>query len=202
MSRNKILAILFLSLTCLFFFGYYLMLEIDCSWTYFRSTSWTNLLFFLLDAVMYLILLTCNIRNDDYAYVGIALFVSMETFGFLQKLLYGQMASLSALASGSPIAYLLQSLYVSFWAMEAGVGIALYIFITRYRRGSPNFLLVRIFAILFAAFLTLTTVVSSVSIFWSAPFSWKLLLSFAALPLSEACAGVGIVFTLERLKRS
>lgn len=83
MSKNKILAVTFLSLACLFFFGYYLYAEIQTSFTFFRSSDWITILYFVLDAIMYLILLLANIRNDDFAYTGIALFVSMETFSYL-----------------------------------------------------------------------------------------------------------------------
>lgn len=201
MSKNKILAVSFLTFACLCFFSFYLLLESEYSWAYFRSTSWTNLLVFLLDAVVYLILLTCNIRNDDFAYTGIALFVSMETFGFIQRLYYGQMLAISQMSSGSIAAGIFYSLYISFLAMEAGVGVALYVFVMRYRRGLCSFKLVRIFSILFAAVLTLATFVSSISYWTLIASSWRLLISYIALPLAESSASVGIIFTLERLRR-
>ena len=201
MSKNKILAVSFLALACFFFFGHYLLLEINCSWAYFRTTSWLNILFFALDAIMYLILLSCNIRNDDFAYTGIALFVSMKAFEYIKTFFYNQASFLSSLASGSILSWLLSSLYMSFLAGEAGIGIALYVCLVRYQRGSPNFVLVRVFGIVFASLLALTAAMYSVIYFQSASFSWGLLLSYVALPLAEACAGVGIVFTLERLKR-
>ncbi len=201
MSKNKIFAVSFLALACLFFFGHYLFLEINCSWTYFRTSSWLNILFFAIDAIMYLILLTCNIRNDDFAYTGIALFVSMKAFEYIKTFFYNQMGFLNSLSSGSIWNWLLSSLYMSFLAGEAGVGIALYVFVVRYQRGSPNFTLVRVFGIIFAALLALTAITYSLIFFQGVAFSWDLLLSYIALPAAEACVGVGIVFTLERLRR-
>lgn len=201
MSKNKFLAVTFLTLACFFFFGHYLFLEINCSWTYFRSTSWVSILFFVLDATVYLILLSCNIRNDDFAYTGIALFVSMKAFEYIQSFFYNQIDFLSSLSSGSMLTWLLSSMYMSFLAGEAGVGVALYVFVVRYQRGSPNFTIVRVFGIIFASLLALTAITYSFLVFQGTSFSWGLLLSYIALPIAEACVGTGIVFTLERLKR-
>lgn len=201
MSKNKIFALTFLSLACLFFFGHYLFLEINCSWAYFRSASWLDVLFFALDAIVYLILLTCNIRNDDFAYTGIALFVSMKAFQYIETFFYNQFGFLASLSSGSVVNWLLSFFYMSFLAGEAGVGVALYVFVVRYQRGSSNFVIVRVFGIIFAALLALTAGTYSLIFFRGVTLSWDLLLSYIALPVAEACAGVGIVFTLERLRR-
>ena len=201
MSKNKVFAVSFLTLACLFFFGYYLYLEIAYSWTYFRSTSWINILMFALDAIIYLILLSCNIRNDDFAYTGIALFVSMKFFEYIQAFFYGQINVLNAFSSGSALSILLAVLYTAFLAGEAGVGIALYVFIIRYRRGVANFIFVRVLSIVFAVILTLTGLTSALIFFQGVSFTWQMLFGYLAIPLAEACAGVGIVFTLERLRR-
>ena len=201
MSKNKIFAVSFLSLACFFFFGYYLYLETAYSWAYFRSTSWVNILAFALEAIIYLILLSCNIRNDDFAYTGIALFVSMKFFEYIRAFFYGQINVLNAFSSGSPLSVLLSVLYTAFLALEAGVGIALYVFIIRYRRGVANFLFVRVLSIVFAVILTLTGLTSSLIFFQGASLTWQMLFGYLAIPLAEACAGVGIVFTLERLRR-
>ena len=201
MSRNKIFAVTFLSLACFFFFGRYLLLEIDYSWAYFRSTSWLNILFFLLDAVIYLILLTCNIRNDDFAYSGIFLFVSMKAFEYVRTFFYDQVNVLNAFSSGSLLQILFSLLYSSFLAGEAGGGVALYIFIARYRRGSPNFTVVRVLAIIFACLLFLAGASASALFLQGSSFSWQVVFSYLALPFAEAFAGLGIIFTLERLKR-
>lgn len=205
MSKNKIFAVTFLGLACFCFFGYYLLAEIDSSFSYFRSSNWTAILYFLLDAAMYLILLVTNIRNDDFAYTGIALFVSMETFSYIQQLFYGQISSLPALMSGNPLVACFYTFYLLFLSAEAGTGIALYIFVLRYQRGYPNFKPVRILGILFACFIGLTSLVNSLLIVFSLGtqlvLPWSLIVSLIAIPLAETFASVGIVFTLERLKR-
>ncbi len=201
MSKNKIFAVTFLALACCFFFGHYLFLEIDCSWTYFRSASWPDIIAFVLDAMVYLILLSCNIRNDDFAYTGIALFVSMKFIGYIRVFMYSQVNLLNALYSGSALSVLLSLFYLSFLAGEVAVGVCLYIFMVRYQRGSPRFVIVRVFAILFAAILTLTGLFYCLLYLQSIAFSWRTLFTWLALPLAEACAGVGIIFTLERLRR-
>lgn len=205
MSKNKIFAVSFLGLACFCFFGYYLLAEIDSSFAFFRNSDWTVLLFFLLDAVMYLILLVANIRNDDFAYTGIALFVSMETFSFIQELIYGQISSVNILTSGNPLLIVFYVFYILFLTAEAGTGAALYVFVVRYQRGYPNFKFVRIFGILFACFIGLASLVSSLMLVLALGpnlvSSLSLLMSAIAIPLAETCASVGIVFTLERLKR-
>lgn len=201
MSKNKILAVSFLTLTCLCFFGYYAYAEIVTSFTYFRSSNWLTILYFVLDAVMYIILLSANIRNDDFAYTGIALFVSMETFSFLQRFFYGQFSFISILASGLPLAILFEVFYMSFLMAEAGVGIALYVFVVLYQRGFPHFKPIRILGILFACFVSMTLLSYFSLVLSTGAYSLSSLLSLILLPLAESFASVGIIFTLERLKR-
>ena len=202
MSKNKILAVSFLGLANLCFFGYYLYAEIASSFTLLRNSgNWLSLLVFFLDAAMYLILLTANIRNDDFAYTGIALFVSMETFGFIQRFLFGQFSFVTALASGSPLAIVFGIFYVLFLLGEAGVGVALYVFIVLYQRGFPRFKPIRILSILFACFVSLTLVSYLIILADFGLFNLRNFLLLFLLPLAESSASVGIIFTLERLKR-
>mgnify|MGYP006896540397 FL=1 len=200
MSKNKILAVSFLSLACVFFFGYYAYAEIRTSFTFFRSSDWIAILYFVLDAVMYLILLVANIRNDDFAYTGIALFVSMETFSYLQKLFYGQMSFVNVLYSGSPLLIILGTFYILFLAAEAGVGIALYVLVVRYQRGFPYFKPIRILGILFACSIALASL-SYFGLFLGSGIDAGAIFSLLATPMAEVFASVGIVFTLERLRR-
>ena len=200
MSKNKILAVTFLSLACLFFFGSYLYAEIQTSFTFFRSSDWITILYFVLDAIMYLILLVANIRNDDFAYTGIALFVSMETFSYLQKLFYGQMSFVNILYSGSPFLILLGTFYILFLMGEAGVGIALYVLVVRYQRGYPHFKPIRILGILFACSIALASL-TYVGLIAGSGLGTGTIFAILATPLAEVFASVGIVFTLERLRR-
>lgn len=200
MSKNKILAVTFLSLACLFFFGYYLYAEIQTSFTFFRSSDWITILYFVLDAIMYLILLLANIRNDDFAYTGIALFVSMETFSYLQKLFYGQMSFVNILYSGSPLLILLGTFYILFLMGEAGVGIALYVLVVRYQRGYPHFKPIRILGIFFACSIALASL-TYVGLIAGSGLGAGTIFAILATPLAEVFASVGIVFTLERLRR-
>ncbi len=202
MSKNKILAVSFLGLANLCFFGYYLYAEIASSFTLFRNSGdWLTLLFFFIDAAMYLILLTANIRNDDFAYTGIALFVSMETFTFIRRFLFGQFSFVTVLASGDPLAIVLGMFYILFLFGEAGVGIALYVFVILYQRGFPYFKPIRILSILFACFVSLALVSYFLIMTNFGAFSLSNLLVLFLLPLAESAASVGIIFTLERLKR-
>ncbi len=201
MSKNKILAVSFLSLTCLCFFGYYAYAEITTSFTYFRTANWLTTLYFVVDAVMYLILLSANIRNDDFAYTGIALFVSMETFSFLQRFFYGQFSFITILSSGMPLAIVFEIFYMLFLLGEAGVGIALYVFVVLYQRGFPHFKPIRILGILFACFVSMTLFSYFALMASVGSYSFSTLLPLILLPLAESSASVGIVFTLERLKR-
>lgn len=190
--KNKILAILFSGLALALFAAFYLLYEINYDWTFFRRNPGELWNFFCL-LVPFLIIFICNIRNDNYAYNGIMMFVLLEAFSStmnaVQMIIYGYFLTLAIIQ-------------IVFVAATAVIGFLLYIRIVRYMRGfDDDFKKVRVFAIIYTSLL-LTSLIFYCVIMYNY-LAGDLLLLFAAygLSLAEACEAVAVIFTLERLRR-
>lgn len=159
----------------------------------------------LITICIYLIIFTTNIRNDNYAYVGILMFVFYMAFDQVFSLVQLTVADLST-AAGNPGGFsALMALTWTFLAGEAGTGVALYILISRYERlKTNNFLPLRVLSIVYSAFLATALIFYLLLEFyfnmWDPSSGWVMFLMLAA-PVSEVLLSVAVIFTLERLRR-
>ena len=191
--RNKIFAVSFSALAVILYAAAFLVGELTTNFSFFRSSSDNagllamNVISALYCFVVYMIVFICNVRNDSTAYVGILLFVFYTAFSALMDFL-----EVSLMAN--PLLLTVFSLS----AVEAGVGIALYVFVNRYRAGyAVNWKLIRGFAVAYAGILLLIAAMETwVYASAASALSYGMFLSW-----SEAALGGAIVFTLERLRR-
>ena len=201
-NKNKIGAVTFLGLGLACYLGFYLAIEIISGWTYFRSepiTVWN----FMVALVCYLYLLITNIRNDNAAYTGIFMFISLivlegvftivDTVRLRASLIFAGNAGVSASFIG----------YCVLLATNVVIGILFYIATFRYMSGrSSDFKKLWIYGLLFGFALLIN--VASLMVFYgyaavlTSPTS---VLLACAIPFSELLVAIGIVFTLLRLKR-
>lgn len=196
--KNKILAVLFASIANILFFSYAIYSIVLSAPNLDISSVWNYLLY----AVTYLIILIANIRNDNFAYQGILMFIFFMVFDQIYTLLVDSPGLLSSFASGDVTIILLSIFLFLFLLAQVVIGILLYVNIVKYSRGTiDNFKKVRIYGILY-----------SVSLFISLAFYMSLLLLPLEInplsvfllfmtPISEVFMSVSICFTLERLRR-
>lgn len=196
--RNKIFAVGFSAIANIIFFSYAIYNLVIGAGNIDFSSIWNYLLY----AISYLIILIANIRNDNFAYQGILMFVFFMAFDQVYSIFVNSPNFLNAFASGDTIYILLFSFFLIFLIAEAATGVILYININRYMRGTlDNFKKVRIPGILYACFLAVG-LAFYLSLFLILPpyGSLVVLLSFI-IPISEMIMSIAICFTLERLRR-
>lgn len=173
-------------------------------WSFDFSLLWNYILTF----IAYAIIFFCNIRNDNYAYRGILLFVFFMAFDQLMEVFYGGAALGLMFNVENPISIVLSVFYLLFVLSEAVVGFMLYYNITKYMMNPvASFKKVRLLAIVYSALLfiaiSFSIAIFSVILLPSyTPAQVGLAVTLLLLsPISEVVMSVAIIFTLERLRR-
>ena len=200
--KNKIGALTFIVLGIAFFLGLYITVEIISDWTYFRSSP-LNLWNFIITAVCYIFLLVTNIRNDNAAYSGIFMFITLIVLEGIFNIIDIIRLYNSALFSGNFVVSGTFIGYCVFLVASVVIGVLFYISVYRYMSGRSNdFMRVRIFAIIFGGILLTSTVALMVFYGYCGVLtSVTSTLLAGAIPISELLMSVGVIFTLERLRR-
>lgn len=200
--KNKIGALTFIVLGIAFFLGLYITAEIISDWTYFRSSP-LNLWNFMITAVCYLFLLVTNIRNDNAAYSGIFMFITLIVLEGIFNIIDIIRLYNNALFSGNLVVSGTFIGYCVFLVASVVIGVLFYISVYRYMTGRSNdFMRVRIFAVIFGAILLTSTVALMVFYGYCGVLtSVTSTLLAGAIPISELLMSVGVIFTLERLRR-
>lgn len=202
--RNKIGAISLLSIGLLLYMTCYLIIEISFEWSYFRmafqSGSISAIWNFLIALFCYVYLLVTNIRNDNAAYTGIFIFISLIVFEGIFTLI-DMIRLLAGLGEiGVTVGFVLYCLAL---VLIVASGIFFYITIYRYLSNrNPDFKRVRLAGFLFLG--TLVLMAGSLILFYGLSGTLSLFdsaLMVLALPLSEVFICGGVLFTLERLRR-
>ena len=199
---NKIGALTFLGLGLGFYVGFYLAIEILSGWTYFRSdvlSIWS----FLITLVCYLFLFITNIRNDNAAYTGVFIFISLIVLEGIFNIVDIIRLGTSVLYDGHPGVLISFIAYCVLLAAIVVIGILFYITVYRYMFGRHNdFKRILVFASLFVGVLGLS--IAALMAFYgcsmvlTSPNSILLALS---VPVSELLVAIGVIFTLKRLRR-
>ncbi len=196
--KNKILAVSFSALANILFFAFAIYDIVLTAPNIDISGIWNYLLY----AVTYLIILIANIRNDNFAYQGILMFVFFMVFDQIYTLLIDSPGLFSSFVSGDVTVILLSIFLFLFLLAQVIIGVLLYLSIAKYSRGLiDNFKKVRLLGILY-----------SISLFIGLAFYMSLLLlgleinPFSVFllfmtPISEVLMSIAICFTLERLRR-
>lgn len=196
--KNKIFAVGFSALANIIFFAYALYVLIGARGSLSFSSVWNYLLY----AVSYLIILIANIRNDNFAYQGILMFVFFMAFDQVYTLIINSVNVINAFSSGNVIYICLFLLFFLFLLAEAVTGIILYININRYMRGSiDDFKKVRIPGILYSCFLVAGLAFHISLSLILPPYGTLVALFMFIIPISEMIMSIAICFTLERLRR-
>ena len=201
--RNKILAVGLSGIAVAMLIASFIDMSAG-GWGFDFSLVWNYILTF----IAYAIIFFCNIRNDNYAYRGILLFVFFMAFDQLMEVFFGGTTLGLMFNVDNPISIVLSVFYLLFVLSEAVVGFMLYYNITKYMVNPvASFKKVRALAIAYSALLFIAICFSfaifSVILLPSYPPAQVglavtlLLLS----PISEVVMSVAIIFTLERLRR-
>jgi len=199
---NKIGALAFLGLGLAVYLGFYLAIEFLSGWTYFRTDVF-SIWSFLITLVCYLFLLITNIRNDNAAYTGVFIFISLIVLEGIFNIVDIIRLGTSILYEGHPGVLVCFIVYCVLLALIVGVGVLFYIGVYRYMLGRHNdFRKISIYAYLFVGILLLSIAtlmaLYGCSMVLTSPDSILLALS---IPVSELLVAVGVVFTLRRLRR-
>ena len=202
--RNKILAVGLSGIAVAMLIASFIIEMSAGGWSFDFSLLWNYILTF----IAYAIIFFCNIRNDNYAYRGILLFVFFMAFDQLMEVFYGG-ATLGLMFNvENPISIVLSVFYLLFVLSEAVVGFMLYYNITKYMMNPvASFKKVRLLAIVYSALLIIA-ISFSIAIFSVillpsyTPAQVGLAVTLLLLsPISEVVMSVAIIFTLERLRR-
>ena len=202
--RNKILAVGLSGIAVAMLIASFIIDMSAGGWSFDFSLLWNYILTF----IAYAIIFFCNIRNDNYAYRGILLFVFFMAFDQLMEVFYGG-ATLGLMFNvENPVSIVLSVFYLLFVLSEAVVGFMLYYNITKYMMNPvASFKKVRLLAIVYSALLfvaiSFSIAIFSVILLPSyTPAQIGLAVTLLLLsPISEVVMSVAIIFTLERLRR-
>lgn len=202
--RNKILAVGLSGIAVAMLIASFIIEMSAGGWSFDFSLLWNYILTF----IAYAIIFFCNIRNDNYAYRGILLFVFFMAFDQLMEVFYGGAALGLMFNVENPISIVLSVFYLLFVLSEAVVGFMLYYNITKYMMNPvASFKKVRLLAIVYSALLfiaiSFSIAIFSVILLPSyTPAKVGLAVTLLLLsPISEVVMSVAIIFTLERLRR-
>lgn len=202
--RNKILAVGLSGIAVAMLIASFIIEMSAGGWSFDFSLLWNYILTF----IAYAIIFFCNIRNDNYAYRGILLFVFFMAFDQLMEVFYGGAALGLMFNVENPISIVLSVFYLLFVLSEAVVGFVLYYNITKYMMNPvASFKKVRLLAIVYSALLfiaiSFSIAIFSVILLPSyTPAQIGLAVTLLLLsPISEVVMSVAIIFTLERLRR-
>lgn len=202
--RNKILAVGLSGIAVAMLIASFIIEMSAGGWSFDFSLLWNYILTF----IAYAIIFFCNIRNDNYAYRGILLFVFFMAFDQLMEVFYGGAALGLMFNVENPISIVLSVFYLLFVLSEAVVGFMLYYNITKYMMNPvASFKKVRLLAIVYSALLfiaiSFSIAIFSVILLPSyTPAQIGLAVTLLLLsPISEVVMSVAIIFTLERLRR-
>ena len=202
--RNKILAVGLSGIAVAMLIASFIIDMSAGGWAFDFSLLWNYILTF----IAYAIIFFCNIRNDNYAYRGILLFVFFMAFDQLMEVFYGGAALGLMFNVENPISIVLSVFYLLFVLSEAVVGFMLYYNITKYMMNPvASFKKVRLLAIVYSALLfiaiSFSIAIFSVILLPSyTPAQVGLAVTLLLLsPISEVVMSVAIIFTLERLRR-
>lgn len=202
--RNKILAVGLSGIAVAMLIASFIIEMSAGGWSFDFSLLWNYILTF----IAYAIIFFCNIRNDNYAYRGILLFVFFMAFDQLMEVFYGGAALGLMFNVENPISIVLSVFYLLFVLSEAVVGFMLYYNITKYMMNPvASFKKVRLLAIVYSALLfiaiSFSIAIFSVILLPSySPAQVGLAVTLLLLsPISEVVMSVAIIFTLERLRR-
>lgn len=202
--RNKILAVGLSGIAVAMLIASFIIEMSAGGWSFDFSLLWNYILTF----IAYAIIFFCNIRNDNYAYRGILLFVFFLAFDQLMEVFFGGAALGLMFNVENPISIVLSVFYLLFVLSEAVVGFMLYYNITKYMMNPvASFKKVRLLAIVYSALLIIA-ISFSIAIFSVillpsyTPAQVGLAVTLLLLsPISEVVMSVAIIFTLERLRR-
>lgn len=202
--RNKILAVGLSGIAVAMLIASFIIDMSAGGWAFDFSLLWNYILTF----IAYAIIFFCNIRNDNYAYRGILLFVFFMAFDQLMEVFYGGAALGLMFNVENPVSIVLSVFYLLFVLSEAVVGFMLYYSITKYMMNPmASFKKVRLLAIVYSALLfiaiSFSIAIFSVILLPSyTPAQIGLAVTLLLLsPISEVVMSVAIIFTLERLRR-
>jgi len=200
-KHNKVFAILFSSLAIIFLAVHYLSLEVMTGWSYFQKDPgeiWNLFVY----AVVFLIILIGNIRNDSVAYTGILMFVCyMGLDAGSTVIKYGKDAL--SIFQGSRFDVSLIPFFLECASIVGLVllGIFLYVRSYQYMKGTySNFIVLRVLAICFACCVALSQgLIYILIILFSGTGVFVLP---TALSVSTLFVAVAVIFTIERLRRN
>lgn len=202
--RNKILAVGLSGIAVAMLIASFIIDMSAGGWAFDFSLVWNYILTF----IAYAIIFFCNIRNDNYAYRGILLFVFFMAFDQLMAVFFGGTTLGLMFNVDNPISIVLSVFYLLFVLSEAVVGFMLYYNITKYMMNPmASFKKVRLLAIVYSALLfiaiSFSIAIFSVILLPSyTPAQIGLAVTLLLLsPISEVVMSVAIIFTLERLRR-
>ena len=201
--KNKILAILFVGLALAGFLAgvivNYVGAPIDSSGLTFSVML--DVVYFVFEGGILTYLLVTNIRNDPRAYMAILMWIFWFFLGEIQTLFFSTNPLWLIFNQGvDPLTASLLIWYFLLVAGSLGVGIALYIFVRRYMfHIASSFRRIRLLSIIYASLSALTLVIEVVLSFQL--YGGLIIVPTIIFAASRAFADVGIVFTLERLRR-
>lgn len=156
----------------------------------------------------YMIILTGNIRSDNYAYQGVGMFILWTTISYIYSYFIGFVDMVAALWSGSPELLVLSILVFLFLGGAITCGVLSYVRIRQYLTGRyNNYDRVRNWTLGFVICLAISSSLYPFLIIFTymnagVNMTWYVFIIGIAPYVSDICIAIACYFTVLRLRSS
>lgn len=202
--KNKFFAVLFSALGIACFVGVAIMFFLQSTGDFGSQSYIIALINIVFELGLMIYLLSCNINNDNRAYMAIMMWIFWFFLEQFEDVVYGSAGLFSVLGSGDALLIGMSMAYLAFGIACFAVGLTLYLLVRRYMIGlDNNYRRIRILAIVYASLSGVALAFNLAITFISLGVAgWAMVLVALLTPIAELLIDVAIIFTLERLRRT
>ena len=202
--KNKFFAVLFSALGIACFVGVAIMFFLQSTGDFGSQSYIIALINIVFELGLMIYLLSCNINNDNRAYMAIMMWIFWFFLEQFEDVVYGSAGLFSVLGSGDALLIGMSMAYLAFGIACFAVGLTLYLLVRRYMIGlDNNYRRIRILAIVYASLSGVALAFDLAITFISLGVAgWAMVLVALLTPIAELLIDVAIIFTLERLRRT
>jgi hypothetical protein len=202
--KNKFFAVFFSALGIACFVGVAIMFFLQSTGDFGSQSYIIALINIVFELGLMIYLLSCNINNDNRAYMAIMMWIFWFFLEQFEDVVYGSAGLFSVLGSGDALLIGMSMAYLAFGIACFAVGLTLYLLVRRYMIGlDNNYRRIRILAIVYASLSGVALAFNLAITFISLGVAgWAMVLVALLTPIAELLIDVAIIFTLERLRRT
>ncbi len=202
--KNKFFAVFFSALGIACFVGVAIMFFLQSTGDFGSQSYIIALINIVFELGLMIYLLSCNINNDNRAYMAIMMWIFWFFLEQFEDVVYGSAGLFSVLGSGDALLIGMSMAYLAFGIACFAVGLTLYLLVRRYMIGlDNNYRRIRILAIVYASLSGVALAFDLAITFISLGVAgWAMVLVALLTPIAELLIDVAIIFTLERLRRT